>query len=985
MTDRYRQELILDTRSALAALQRLEQVAKKSLSGVALDIDPRAARDLASSLDDAVVSSARIEGDLADIESDLRGSARASADFAEDMGDVVAATTRTARETLTIEERLSGAERAAARLLTQVNQAEVAAGRSKANFYEVARALDISEDEARKLSGELLTAQVRANQVEDAAQELAREMGLSGAEADRFARAMGRAETAQDGMNTRGQAGVGIFGRMRGVFLGVSATLAGLGIGFVGVARGIAATISASSDLAESTSKANVVFGREMGAINAAIADSSTTMLLSRQAALEAIATFGNLFTALGLSQRQAAELSPSIVQLAADLASFNNTSVDEALIALRSGLVGEVEPLRRLGVAINAATVEARALKLGLVDANGEVTEAGKVQARYALILEMTGNAQGDVARTLGGLANTQRSVKAQVGDLAAEIGQQLEPALQAVLAVLPSVLEGFTSLIPALAGAGTEVADFVADLKQSEGGLRTFFAQLRAGVGLSLDVSGAAKDGLQAVAAALTGDFAGAVAQVDQITTRAARGVQRAISVTVAQALDRGEDAVDTFTAAVSTMGAKTEDLEQFSDAYAEFALSTGVTKEELLAATVAMLDNAAAIGLSAPEVTFLKDRYNDLAGTVDEAGRNYIGFTGAIAAGSEALATQTTRFTSFAAAVDEVGEKVPTAFSAIAEAGSKIGDGFDPFAEAAEAIKVSGAEFLTNLREQVTATAAFEADVARLVARGFGKVAAALLAQGPAAAQAARDLVNNTTAAAEAEGLLDGVGTEAAQRVGRELEAELRSDGITGPAREAFIEVADQFESAQVTGAFARAGVSAATATGGAFGPQMFIEGEKGAGQFEAGARARIGDISLSGELAAAFASEQSLDQAFAAGAAYGDAIERGTRFALQMTSPSRVMQALARQAFADFEAAAIAAAAGGINLAIPVNAGLTGSAVASGSVGGSGGPLVALTVQGTGGDMSRDAAKAAQVAGSIMTMLGLVRGPGTIVRN
>ena len=101
---------------------------------------------------------------------------------------------------------------------------------------------------------------------------------------------------------------------------------------------------------------------------------------------MEATATFGNLFVALGLSQEAAATLSPDIVQLASDLASFNNIGVEEAVEKLRSGLVGEAEPLRTLGVNINEALVQAKALELGLVTSAGAATEAGKVQARYAL-----------------------------------------------------------------------------------------------------------------------------------------------------------------------------------------------------------------------------------------------------------------------------------------------------------------------------------------------------------------------------------------------------------------------------------------------------------------------------------------------------------------------------------------------------------------------------------------------------------------------
>ena len=51
-----------------------------------------------------------------------------------------------------------------------------------------------------------------------------------------------------------------------------------------------------------------------------------------------------------------------SLRPLAADLASFNNIDPTEALDKLRSGLVGEAEPLRSVGVLLNEAAVQAKA-----------------------------------------------------------------------------------------------------------------------------------------------------------------------------------------------------------------------------------------------------------------------------------------------------------------------------------------------------------------------------------------------------------------------------------------------------------------------------------------------------------------------------------------------------------------------------------------------------------------------------------------------
>ncbi len=225
-----------------------------------------------------------------------------------------------------------------------------------------------------------------------------------------------------------------------------------------GVATGLFQAAQAASDLAESTSKATVVFGAGIDEIQAFASTSATALGLSEQAALEATGTFGNLFVAMGATKDQATDLAPEVVTLASDLASFNNLGVDETLEKLRSGLVGEIEPLRSLGISFNAAQVEAKAMELGLADANGAVSEGAKLQARWALILEQSTTAQGDFARTSDGLANQQRILSAEFQNSVTALGQALLPALLEGVGVardqlIPAFQEFGESVLPALA----------------------------------------------------------------------------------------------------------------------------------------------------------------------------------------------------------------------------------------------------------------------------------------------------------------------------------------------------------------------------------------------------------------------------------------------------------------------------------------------------------------------------------------------------
>lgn len=209
--------------------------------------------------------------------------------------------------------------------------------------------------------------------------------------------------------------------------------------------------VKAASDLNESMNKTDVVFGSSAKTIETWSQGSAKALGQSRQQALEAAGTFGNLFNTMGIGSEQSAKMSMSIVGLASDLASFNNLDPTVALEKLKAGLVGEAEPLRSLGVNLTAAAVQAKAMEMGLADANGELSQSALAQARYALILEQTKAAQGDFARTSDGLANSSRIMKAELADAAATMGQHLLPIALKIVTTINSWLEAFNNLSPA------------------------------------------------------------------------------------------------------------------------------------------------------------------------------------------------------------------------------------------------------------------------------------------------------------------------------------------------------------------------------------------------------------------------------------------------------------------------------------------------------------------------------------------------------
>lgn len=249
-------------------------------------------------------------------------------------------------------------------------------------------------------------------------------------------------------------------------FSGLGGLLAGA---FAGVAVGgfIKSAVSAASDLNETVSKSTVIFGQEaLPALEKFARGADKSLGQSQQQALDAAATFGIFGKSAGLSGQNLVGFSTKLTALAGDMASFSNTSPEEAITAIGAALRGETEPIRRYGVLIDDASTRQEALRLGIVKTTKDaLTPQQRVLAVQSLIMKQTGAAQGDFARTSGGLANQQRILSAQFANAKASLGAGFLPVALKFVGFLN------TSAIPAF--------------REFAGGIRAFAAAFKAGDG--------------------------------------------------------------------------------------------------------------------------------------------------------------------------------------------------------------------------------------------------------------------------------------------------------------------------------------------------------------------------------------------------------------------------------------------------------------------------------------------------------------------
>lgn len=191
-------------------------------------------------------------------------------------------------------------------------------------------------------------------------------------------------------------------------------------------------------DAVESQNLVDVAFGDMAGAARKWADDTSKALGLNRFETQKTLATLQEMMVGMVGNRDAAFEMSKGLIRLTQDLASLKNISVEAAFQKLRSGIVGETEGLKQLGIVINETKIETFALESGMIKFGEKMTEQQKVVARYGSILQQTSLAQGDLARTMDSPANQLRALKAKVTETATELGVVFLPIVSAVLSAL-------------------------------------------------------------------------------------------------------------------------------------------------------------------------------------------------------------------------------------------------------------------------------------------------------------------------------------------------------------------------------------------------------------------------------------------------------------------------------------------------------------------------------------------------------------------
>lgn len=238
-------------------------------------------------------------------------------------------------------------------------------------------------------------------------------------------------------------------------------------IGLVMIARKALDTIKTgidyASDLAEVQNVVDVTFGSATEAINSWSKECLAAYGMHEVSAKRYAGTIGAMLKSSGLAGDAIVDMSKDMVGLAGDMASFYNLDLETAFEKIRSGISGETEPLKQLGINMSVANLEAYALSQGITTAYNEMSQAEQVMLRYNYLMSTTADAQGDFARTQDSYANQTRLLSESWLEFTGVMAEQLLPVLTTIVSWLNNIvaflMENADMVSAVLAGLATTV----------------------------------------------------------------------------------------------------------------------------------------------------------------------------------------------------------------------------------------------------------------------------------------------------------------------------------------------------------------------------------------------------------------------------------------------------------------------------------------------------------------------------------------------
>lgn len=166
-------------------------------------------------------------------------------------------------------------------------------------------------------------------------------------------------------------------------------------------------------------------------------------------------AMYYSMFKGQGINKDASYIMSESLTKAGYDIASLYNLSVEDAMNKIKSGIAGQVESLRTIGIDVSESALTKVIGNVGIDRSVQQLSYAEKEVARYIAIIEQAGQAQGDFAKTFESPANQIRVFKNQLIELKQVAGAFIVNAFggiivwaNAIIMVIKEIIKSIASL---------------------------------------------------------------------------------------------------------------------------------------------------------------------------------------------------------------------------------------------------------------------------------------------------------------------------------------------------------------------------------------------------------------------------------------------------------------------------------------------------------------------------------------------------------
>lgn len=252
---------------------------------------------------------------------------------------------------------------------------------------------------------------------------------------------------------------------------GMAGKVAGMAAGYLslqGAMETVKTGIDYASDLAEVQNVVDVSFGKSAASINDWSQKALEAYGLNEVTAKRYNGTLGAMLKSTGVAGDSVVDMSEKLTGLAGDMASFYNLDTNAAFEKIRSGISGETEPLKQLGINMSVANLEVYALSQGITTAYDKMSQAEQTMLRYNYLMSVTSDAQGDFARTSDSWANQTRLLSENWTEFVGKMAVNLLPTLTAGVSTLNDVIlwmsENTAFITPILGAITTAVGLYTA-----------------------------------------------------------------------------------------------------------------------------------------------------------------------------------------------------------------------------------------------------------------------------------------------------------------------------------------------------------------------------------------------------------------------------------------------------------------------------------------------------------------------------------------